>query len=312
MKVQVSNTNTPNWRDITVKSQVPTDLKCLEILAKNLWWSWNNEAINLFKSIDKDLWKSVHENPVLFLQRIGYEKLEEITKDKQIMRNIQDVYDKFEKYLQVEKRKDVPSISYFSMEYGLSHVLKIYSGGLGILAGDYLKEASDSNIDMTAVGFLYRYGYFTQTLSMDGQQIANYEAQNFNQLPIEQLTEQDGKPMVLEVPYPGRIVYAHIWRVNVGRIKLYLLDTDQAQQPEQGYAGFDFKLHNINIGKLVDFIPSLDTIVPMLRSFQGTVDFNVSAESGLDSCLNIKIPSLRSAIHVEGDSLVLLDGETFA
>ena len=155
-----------------------------------------------------------------------YEKLEEITKDKQIMRNIQDVYDKFEKYLQVEKRKDVPSISYFSMEYGLSHVLKIYSGGLGILAGDYLKEASDSNIDMTAVGFLYRYGYFTQTLSMDGQQIANYEAQNFNQLPIEQLTEQDGKPMVLEVPYPGRIVYAHIWRVNVGRIKLYLLDTD--------------------------------------------------------------------------------------
>lgn len=226
MKVQVSNTNTPNWRDITVKSQVPTDLKCLEILDKNLWWSWNNEAINLFKSIDKDLWKSVHENPVLFLQRIGYEKLEEITKDKQIMRNIQDVYDKFEKYLQVEKRKDVPSISYFSMEYGLSHVLKIYSGGLGILAGDYLKEASDSNIDMTAVGFLYRYGYFTQTLSMDGQQIANYEAQNFNQLPIEQLTEQDGKPMVLEVPYPGRIVYAHIWRVNVGRIKLYLLDTD--------------------------------------------------------------------------------------
>lgn len=142
------------------------------------------------------------------------------------MRNIQDVYDKFEKYLQVEKRKDVPSISYFSMEYGLSHVLKIYSGGLGILAGDYLKEASDSNIDMTAVGFLYRYGYFTQTLSMDGQQIANYKAQNFNQLPIEQLTEQDGKPMVLEVPYPGRIVYAHIWRVNVGRIKLYLLDTD--------------------------------------------------------------------------------------
>ena len=180
----------------------------------------------MFKSIDKDLWKEVHENPVLFLQRIGYERLEEITKDKQLMHDIKEVYDHFEKYLQVEKRKDVPSISYFSMEYGLSHVLKIYSGGLGILAGDYLKEASDSNVDMTAVGFLYRYGYFTQTLSMDGQQIANYEAQNFNQLPIEQMTEKDGRPMVLEVPYPGRIVYAHIWRVNVGRIKLYLLDTD--------------------------------------------------------------------------------------
>ena len=180
----------------------------------------------MFKSIDKDLWKAVHENPVLFLQRIGYERLEEITKDKQLMHDIKEVYDYFEKYLQVEKRKDVPSISYFSMEYGLNHVLKIYSGGLGILAGDYLKEASDSNVDMTAVGFLYRYGYFTQTLSMDGQQIANYEAQNFNQLPIEQMTEKDGRPMVLEVPYPGRIVYAHIWRVNVGRIKLYLLDTD--------------------------------------------------------------------------------------
>lgn len=226
MKVQVSNTNTPNWRDITVKSQVPAELSCLAVLAKNLWWSWNSEAKNLFKSIDKDLWKAVLENPVLFLQRIGYERLEEITKDKQLMHDIKEVYDHFEKYLQVEKRKDVPSISYFSMEYGLSHVLKIYSGGLGILAGDYLKEASDSNVDMTAVGFLYRYGYFTQTLSMDGQQIANYEAQNFNQLPIEQMTEKDGRPMVLEVPYPGRIVYAHIWRVNVGRIKLYLLDTD--------------------------------------------------------------------------------------
>lgn len=226
MKVQVSNTNTPNWRDITVKSQVPAELNCLAVLAKNLWWSWNSEAKNLFKSIDKDLWKSVHENPVLFLQRIGYERLEEITQDKQLMHDIKEVYGHFEKYLQVEKRKDVPSISYFSMEYGLIHVLKIYSGGLGILAGDYLKEASDSNVDMTAVGFLYRYGYFTQTLSMDGQQIANYEAQNFNQLPIEQMTEKDGRPMVLEVPYPGRIVYAHIWRVNVGRIKLYLLDTD--------------------------------------------------------------------------------------
>ena len=226
MKVQVSNTNTPNWRDITVKSQVPAELSYLAVIAKNLWWSWNSEAKNLFKSIDKDLWKAVHENPVLFLQRIGYERLEEITKDKQLMHDIKEVYDHFEKYLQVEKRKDVPSISYFSMEYGLSHVLKIYSGGLGILAGDYLKEASDSNVDMTAVGFLYRYGYFTQTLSMDGQQIANYEAQNFNQLPIEQMTEKDGRPMVLEVPYPGRIVYAHIWRVNVGRIKLYLLDTD--------------------------------------------------------------------------------------
>ncbi len=232
MKVQVSNTNTPNWRDITVKPQVPAELKGLSALSKNMWWSWNSDAVNLFKSLDKDLWKAVNGNPVLFLQRIGYERLAEIVQDKQLMHNIKGVCDKFETYMNVEKRTDVPSISYFSMEYGLSHVLKIYSGGLGILAGDYLKEASDSNVDMTAVGFLYRYGYFTQTLSMDGQQIANYEAQNFNQLPIKQVTESDGRPMVLEVPYPGRTVYAHIWCVNVGRIKLYLLDTDLESNSE--------------------------------------------------------------------------------
>ena len=148
------------------------------------------------------------------------------------MRRIEDVYDDFQKYMNVEKRTDVPSISYFSMEYGLCNILKIYSGGLGVLAGDYLKEASDSNINMTAVGFLYRYGYFTQTLSIDGQQIANYEAQNFNQLPLEQVTDPDGHPLVLEVPYPGRIIYANIWKVSVWRISLYLLDTDLEQNSE--------------------------------------------------------------------------------
>ena len=123
-------------------------------------------------------------------------------------------------------RKDIPSVSYFSMEYGLCNALKIYSGGLGVLAGDYIKEASDSRVDMTAVGFLYRYGYFTQTLSVDGQQIANYEPQNFNELPIDQVVDESGHPVILEVPFPGRVVYSHIWRVNVGRMKLYLMDTD--------------------------------------------------------------------------------------
>lgn len=232
MKVQVSNTNAPCWRDITVKSQVPAELKCLEVIAKNLWWVWNSQAINMFRAIDKDLWKKSNENPVLMLQQLGYERLEEIVKDNALMHQINSVYADFQKYMDVKKRTDVPSISYFSMEYGLANTLKIYSGGLGILAGDYLKEASDSNVDMTAVGFLYRYGYFTQTLSMDGQQIANYEAQNFNQLPIEQVTDQDGHPIILEVPYPGRIVYANIWKVNVGRINLYLLDTDLDQNSE--------------------------------------------------------------------------------
>jgi len=112
------------------------------------------------------------------------------------------------------------------MEYGLCNCLKIYSGGLGVLAGDYIKEASDSCVDMTAVGFLYRYGYFTQTLSVDGQQIANYEPQNFDQLPIEQVTDKNGVPVILEVPFPGRTIYSHIWKVSVGRMNLYLMDTD--------------------------------------------------------------------------------------
>lgn len=129
MKIQVSNTNAPCWRDITVKSQVPSELNNLVTMSKNLWWVWNSEAIDLFRNIDPDLWRSTNNNPVLMLQRIGYERMEEIVKDKAMMRRIEDVYDDFQKYMNVEKRTDVPSISYFSMEYGLCNILKIYSGG---------------------------------------------------------------------------------------------------------------------------------------------------------------------------------------
>ena len=134
--------------------------------------------------------------------------------------------------MDVKPDESRPSVAYFSMEYGLSSVLKIYSGGLGVLAGDYLKEASDSNVDLCAVGFLYRYGYFTQTLSMDGQQIANYEAQNFGQLPIDRVMDANGQPMVVDVPYLDYYVHANVWRVNVGRISLYLLDTDNEMNSE--------------------------------------------------------------------------------
>jgi starch phosphorylase len=226
MKLPVSNTNAPYWRDITVKAELPTQLKPLDELAKNLWWVWNSEAKTLFHDLDPDLWRATGENPVMVIQRLQSERIAEIIADKVMMQRIATVYADFKAYMAKPMRTDVPSISYFSMEYGLCNCLKIYSGGLGVLAGDYIKEASDSRINMTAVGFLYRFGYFTQTLSVDGQQIANYEPQNFNQLPIEQVLEPDGRPMILEVPYPGRIIYSHIWRVNVGRMKLYLLDTD--------------------------------------------------------------------------------------
>ena len=226
MKLQASKTNSPNWRDLTVKSELPAKLKKLEALSRNLWWVWNSEGKALFRSLNPDLWRATGENPVLLLQILSFERYEEILADKELMAQINKVYSDFEEYMKVPMRTDIPSVSYFSMEYGLCNALKIYSGGLGVLAGDYIKEASDSRVNMTAVGFLYRYGYFTQTLSMDGQQISNYEAQNFNQLPIDAVIDENGNHMLVEVPYPGRTIYARIWRVNVGRMKLYLLDTD--------------------------------------------------------------------------------------
>ncbi len=225
MKLQVSNTNVPTWRDMTVKSDLPAKLKHLEELAKNLWWVWNSEAKALFRDLNPDLWRSSGENPVILLQGLSSERLEEVISDKEMMTRMDHVYNMFKEYMAKPMRNDLPSVSYFSMEYGLCNALKIYSGGLGVLAGDYIKEASDSCVPMTAVGFLYRFGYFTQSLSVDGQQIANYEPQNFNQLPIEQVMD-NGRPMIVEIPYPGRTIYSHVWKVNVGRMSLYLMDTD--------------------------------------------------------------------------------------
>jgi starch phosphorylase len=142
------------------------------------------------------------------------------------MKRMNDVYAKFKAYMNVKPSKKVPSVAYFSMEYGLTEVLKIYSGGLGVLAGDYLKEASDCNVDMIAIGFLYRYGYFTQKLSMNGEQIAEYEAQAFENLPIEQILDENGNAVTISLPYPGRNIFCNLWRVNVGRISLILLDSD--------------------------------------------------------------------------------------
>ena len=232
MKIKVSNVNTPNWKEVTVKSRIPAELEKLSEISRNIWWEWNFEATELFRDLDPELWKECGQNPVLLLERMSYEKLEALAKDKVILRRMNDVYTKFRDYMDVKPDENRPSVAYFSMEYGLSSVLKIYSGGLGVLAGDYLKEASDSNVDLCAVGFLYRYGYFTQTLSMDGQQIANYEAQNFGQLPIDRVMDANGQPLVVDVPYLDYYVHANVWRVNVGRISLYLLDTDNEMNSE--------------------------------------------------------------------------------
>ena len=226
MKIKASNVNQANFRSISVRSNVPEKLKKMEELAHNMWWAWNHDARSLFRNIDEKLFDECNGNPVLMLERLSYEKMNQLVEDKAVLKKMDDVYAQFRAYMDVKPDKKRASVAYLCMEYGLNQVLKIYSGGLGILAGDYLKEASDSNVDMVAVGFLYRYGYFTQTLSMDGQQIANYEAQNFGSLPIEQQHNEDGTPMVIDVPYMDYYVHAFVWRVNVGRIKLYLLETD--------------------------------------------------------------------------------------
>ena len=232
MRLKASNANTPNWRDITVHTTLPEALQPLDEIAHNMWWSWNHEARELYKAMDEQLWFDVNKNPVLMLSRISYKKLEKLAEDKDFMTKMKSVYKEFRAYMDVEPDMKRPSVAYLCMEYGLSHVLKIYSGGLGILAGDYIKEASDSNVRMTAVGFLYRFGYFTQTLSMDGQQVANYEAQNFAQLPIVRQMDANGEPMVIDVPYNNYTVHAFVWRVNVGRVSLYLLDTDNEMNSE--------------------------------------------------------------------------------
>lgn len=232
MNVIKNRANTPNWRVITVKSRIPDALKKLEVMAHNLWWSWNFEAFELFRMLDKDLFREVGQNPVELLNRLSYDRLTELSQDERLLTIVDAVYATFEQYMNEKPDASRPSVAYFCMEYGLSHVLKIYSGGLGILAGDYLKQASDSNVDMCGIGLLYRYGYFSQTLSMDGQQVANYEPLDFDRLPIERLLDAEGNQVVVDVPFPNFHVHAYVWQVNVGRIKLYLLDTDNEMNSE--------------------------------------------------------------------------------
>ena len=232
MKIKADYSNAPVWKELSIKSRLPEELKCLDELAHNMWWAWNYEAREMWKSLDEKLYEEVGHNPVLLLERLSYDRKEAIVKDKALMKKVKDIFTDFRQYMDVKPDNKRPSVAYFSMEYGINQVVKIYSGGLGMLAGDYLKEASDSNVDMCAIGFLYRYGYFKQSLSMDGQQIANYDAQNFNSLPLVRQLDEQGNPIVVDVPYTNYQVHAYVWRMNVGRISLYLLDTDNELNSE--------------------------------------------------------------------------------
>jgi phosphorylase/glycogen(starch) synthase len=216
----------PVWKDIYVQSDVPQKLDSLKKLAENLWWSWNSEAEFLFRRMDPSLWDEVRHNPKLLLEKIDYKRLLVLEDDDEFVADLKHVNELFKAHNDRTDDPSLPSIAYFSMEFGIHPCLKIYSGGLGILAGDYLKEASDSNLNITGVGLLYRYGYFTQKLGPRGEQLTVYEAEEFSRLPINPVKDLNGNHLYVSLVWPGRTVKIRVWEAMVGKIRLVLLDTD--------------------------------------------------------------------------------------
>ena len=216
----------PSWKSVMVTRHLPEQLAGLEMLCKNLWWCWNDDAKALFKSIDAELWHKSGHNPMEILDKVSLKRYNELAKDEDFLARMNRVINEFYTYMEKKNERTEPSVAYFCMEYGLDTSLKIYSGGLGILAGDYLKETSDMNVNLVAVGLLYRYGYFTQRLTPQGNQVADYTAQDFLKIPAEPVIGEDGVWKSVSMNLPGRTLYARIWKVAVGRTDLYLLDTD--------------------------------------------------------------------------------------
>ncbi len=230
--IRSKNSNTATWADLYTYSKLPKQLAKLEELSYNLWWSWTPRAKALFEQVSPELWSQTEGNPVEMCKKLSSEDVVRLIENQAFMSELDGLYADYLSYMNEPADASRPSVAYLCMEYGLTNILKIYSGGLGVLAGDYIKEASDSNVKMTAVGFLYKYGYFTQKLSSEGDQIADYEAQDFTHLPLRQVYNEDGSSLLLEVPYSNYTVTCNVWEVNVGRIKLYLLDSDTPMNSE--------------------------------------------------------------------------------
>lgn len=222
----------PRWTKVFVQKNVPEKLKPLEEISRNYWWSWSYAAQDLYKEIDPDLWTNCGKNPVDFLNQLSFLRYRSLETDSEFLGRLNAVYSEFKTYMD-KKADNNYKVAYFSMEYGIDKSLKIYSGGLGVLAGDYLKEASDQNAGIVAIGLLYHYGYFSQQLSSTGQQISLHDTQDFSKLAITQVKDCDGSPLTISLPLPGRRLFARVWRVDVGRTELYLLDSDyEANLPE--------------------------------------------------------------------------------
>ena len=225
--------NTPSWKSVLVTRHLPEKLSRLEKLSKNLWWCWNESAKDLFRSIDPELWHRSGHNPSYVLDKTSLKKFRRLSEDEEFLARMKSVLDEFDAYMAAKADRTDPSVAYFCMEYGLDTSLKIYSGGLGILAGDYLKETSDMNVNLVAVGLLYRYGYFTQVISAQGNQVAQYDAQDFTKIPAQPVLDANGNWVETSVAFPGRNITARLWKVEVGRTDLYLMDTDyEANIPE--------------------------------------------------------------------------------
>lgn len=222
------------FNKITVNPQLPKSIGKLDEISKNLWWSWNSEYLRLLKKIDKDLWESLDKNPVKFLKRVSQERLENAAKEADFVKEYEKVLKNYQDYMQSketwfnkkysENKKDL--IAYFSAEYGLDETIPIYSGGLGILSGDHLKSASDLGIPLVGVGLLYKNGYFNQKIESYGIQRSEYNNIELENLPIYPVKNKEGKEILISVNLEDREVFLKAWKINVGRISLYLLDSD--------------------------------------------------------------------------------------
>jgi alpha-glucan phosphorylase-like protein len=224
-----------------MRTALPARLKPLEALARNLWWSWHPEAVALFQELDPDHFETLRHNPVGLLQDLGPERFQVLAKDPAYLARLQTQHQAFQSYLASQDTwftrrfgataRETPCVAYFSMEFGLHESLRLYSGGLGILAGDHVRSASDLGLPFVGVGLLYRQGYFRQVV--DGrQQVACYPVADFSRLPLTRL-EHGGEPLSIDLPIGTGIYRAHAWQLDVGRVRLFLLDTDLASNPPE-------------------------------------------------------------------------------
>ncbi len=228
-------------RSLSVIPKLPASLAPLWDLAYNCWFAWNAEIADLFTSIDHEGWLASHQNPVAFLNSLSRRTLEELARDELFAQRVKEARASLKQYLsKTTSPVDFPgaspadpAVAYFSLEYGLALCLPMYSGGLGILAGDHLKSASDLNLPLVGVGLCYREGYFRQYMTPDGWQQERYPDYDFEQLPMETVRRDDGQPLAITVSLAGETLTAHIWRVQVGRIRLFLLDTNIPDNPPE-------------------------------------------------------------------------------